>query len=80
MTTPVGMPLRSICGQCGDTLTFSADGRGWCHAEGGTYVMRCDRCGYKGAPHPSPPACPHCGSTKQWKDDHCVMPTTVIVP
>jgi primosomal protein N' len=65
------MPLTSTCGRCGDRLTFTSE-RGWVHAEGGTYVMRCDSCGWQGAPWPSPRACPSCGD-QHVRDDHCVQ-------
>ncbi len=65
--------LTAPCLWCGERLTFTA-GRGWTHAEGGTYVMRCEQCGHTGAPYPSPACCPICGSVKGWRDDHCAQP------
>jgi primosomal protein N' len=61
------------CHWCKEPLRFVRD-RGWVHAEGGSYVMRCDKCGWQGAPYPSPTSCPHCGS-KQLRDLHCALPS-----
>jgi len=47
--------------------------RGWHHAEGGIYVMRCEDCGHRVAPYPSPRACPSCGSVRGWRDDRCAQ-------
>jgi len=66
------MPLTSSCRICGDHLTFTP-GRGWVHSEGGTYVMRCEACGWSGAPFPSPTTCPNCGARRELRDDHCVQ-------
>lgn len=41
---------------------------------GSAYLMRCETCGYAGAPSPSPASCPQCGSTEGWRDDHAVLP------
>ena len=60
------------CLYCGQELTF-ARGRGYTHAEGGIYMMVCPKCGWKGAPYPSPVTCPKCGS-KEVRDDHCACP------
>jgi rubrerythrin len=68
--------MTSICGRCGDRLIFTPT-RGWVHSEGGTYVMRCEKCGYRGAPWPSPKACPSCGAVREFRDDHCVQVTEV---
>jgi rubrerythrin len=61
------------CTWCGAPLAFSPE-RGWHHGEGGTYVMRCDGCGWTGAPYPSPQACPSCGA-RRLRDDHCALPS-----
>lgn len=65
------MTLVRKCVWCGAPLRFEP-GRGWVHPEGGGYVVRCGRCGWKGAPHPSPRRCPRCGGPV-W-DDHCALP------
>ena len=59
------------CLRCGERLVF-VRGRGWVHRGGGTYVMRCGKCGWKGAPYPSPLDCPACGDGGL-RDDHCVL-------
>lgn len=59
------------CMWCKQELRFT--GRGWVHAEGGTYMMRCPDCGWRGAPYPSPTACPRCGS-RNVRDDHAALP------
>jgi hypothetical protein len=61
------------CLVCQEPLTFAV-GRGWVHTEGGTYMMRCAACGWRGAPTPSPKACPRCGAVRQLRDDHCANP------
>ena len=61
------------CLHCKEPLRFEPD-RGWVHAEGGAYAMRCDSCGWTGAPAPSPGSCPNCGDRHQLRDDHCVLP------
>ena len=63
------MPL---CYWCGETLCFDT-ARGWVHPQGGTYMMVCPDCGWRGAPWPSPVKCPACGS-RNLRDDHCVLP------
>jgi uncharacterized OB-fold protein len=35
--------------------------------------MFCAACGHAEAPYPSPLACPKCGSTTEWKDDHAAL-------
>jgi ribosomal protein S27E len=60
-----------LCHWCGEPLRFTA--RGWVHAEGGMYVMRCPDCGWSGAPYPSPVRCPKCASSAV-RDDHCALP------
>ena len=62
------------CQFCEEPLRF-VTGRGYVHQEGGTYVMRCPDCGWRGAPYPSAVSCPSCGS-KAIRDDHCA--TAVI--
>jgi DNA-directed RNA polymerase subunit RPC12/RpoP len=62
---------RHECIWCGEPLRF-VPGRGWVHEEGGSYVMRCRQCGWKGAPYPSPAQCPRCGS-EGLRDDHCAL-------
>ena len=62
------------CQHCGLPLKFLA-GRGWVHPAGGTYMMYCPDCGWKGAPYPSPTRCPICGS-RNVRDDHCVSPVS----
>lgn len=60
------------CLWCAEPLTFTA-GYGWHHAEGGLYAMRCDCCGWSGAPRVSPRHCPRCDSEKV-RDSHCGTP------
>lgn len=60
-----------FCRWCNQELCFD-ENRGWVHPEGGTYMMRCSRCGWKGAPYPSPVRCPAYGA--ETLDDHCVFP------
>ena len=64
--------MAYVCRWCGQTLRFDA-ARGWVHPQGGAYMMKCRRCGWKGALWPSPTRCPACGSASL-EDDHCVMP------
>jgi len=59
------------CHWCGERLIWSA--RGWVHAEGGHYKVRCNRCGWTGAPYPSPTRCPACGAADVY-DLHCALP------
>jgi ssDNA-binding Zn-finger/Zn-ribbon topoisomerase 1 len=59
-----------ICGHCHEPLVCSE--RGMVHAEGGAYAMRCTDCDWYGSPHPSPVACPRCGSPRL-ADDHAVI-------
>lgn len=59
------------CVWCGQPLRFDPK-RGWVHPEGGGYVVSCEKCGWRGAPYPSPAACPRCGG--EVKDDHCALP------
>lgn len=66
------MRQETVCRWCGEPLCFRP-GRGWTHAEGGVYVVRCESCGWRGAPYPSPITCPRCGS-KDVRDDHCALP------
>jgi hypothetical protein len=56
---------------CGARLAWAQ--RGWTHAEGGLYMMRCASCGWQGAPCPSPARFPRCGS-RNLRDDHCALP------
>jgi|GEM_PF-1895498 len=63
--------MELICRWCAQPLSFEAS-RGWTHPEGGLYMMRCDRCGWRGAPYPSPTHCPQCGGEAM--DDHCALP------
>lgn len=60
-----------ICWRCKEPLRWTA--RGWVHSEGGLYVVRCDRCGWSGAPYPTPVQCPACGATAI-RDMHCALP------
>lgn len=61
------------CLYCGEVLHFDRM-RGWVHLQdGGTYMMYCPDCGWRGAPYPSPVRCPNCGS-KGVRDDHCATP------
>lgn len=66
------MMAKAKCFWCGEELTFNVN-RGWVHPEGGSYMQRCKRCGWKGAPHPSPWKCPKCGSDDV-VDDHAALP------
>ena len=68
---PQGLAYAYTCHWCGEPLRFER-GRGWVHIEGGTYQMRCDTCGWRGSPYPSPIVCPQCGG--QVRDDHCALP------
>ena len=61
----------NTCLRCGGVVRFDRQ-RGWVHQDGGLYMMRCDQCGWMGAPYPSPITCPSCGS-KGVRDDHCVQ-------
>jgi len=60
------------CVWCGKEIRFEP-GRGWVHAEGGAYVLRCPECGWTGAPYPAPERCPRCGSPRL-RDDHRALP------
>ena len=60
------------CLYCDDTLRFDKV-RGWIHADGGGYKMRCPDCGWMAAPFPSPARCPSCNSLAV-RDDHCAIP------
>jgi len=61
------------CQHCDGDLGFKT-GRGWFHVEGGGLVMlRCDGCGWKGAPVPEPKHCPVCGN-HDLRDDHTALP------
>lgn len=62
-----------VCQRCGD-LVKHVPGRGWVHRQGGTYVQRCEACGFQAAYYPSPVRCPICSALHEWRDDHCVMP------
>lgn len=72
--------IAATCLYCEDagTLTFVI-GQGWVHQQGGTYMMRCPDCGWKGALSPSPVHCPRCGS-KALRDDHCATPRFDVAP
>jgi hypothetical protein len=59
-----------ICSHCREPLVCSD--RGMVHVEGGVYAMRCADCDWYGSPHPSPVACPRCGSPRL-ADDHAVV-------
>ena len=61
------------CMHCEEPLEFKT-GRGWVHKEGGAHKMVCTKCGWTGAPYPSPGECPHCGATTELRDDHCALP------
>lgn len=67
------MTFTAKCLYCPEQLTFQ-HGIGWTHPGGGTYMQRCDECGYKAARRPSPKACPSCGAVRAWRDDHCATP------
>jgi len=67
-----------ICATCKQTLSHDHV-RGWLHAEGGTYMVCCPACGWKGAPYPSPLVCPTCGF-KSLHDDHCASPMATPLP
>lgn len=66
-----GANMRRICYWCGEALRLDKT-RGYVHQEGGTYVVRCTACSWRGAPYPSPRVCPVCGG--ELVDDHCVLP------
>lgn len=59
------------CVWCQESLSF-VRGRGYVHEQGGSYMMYCPDCGWKGAPYPSPTQCPKCGS-RALRDDHCAL-------
>lgn len=65
--------MTTICGHCLRPLRFDPS-RGWIHATGGLYLMFCSACGHSSAEHPSPVACPNCGRSDDWRDDHCATP------
>jgi len=72
------------CLHCGRTVVYQK-ARGWVHAgpDGkprGSYMMRCDNCGYADAPYPSPVACPCCGAFRAWRDDYCAAPDHSMQP
>ncbi len=60
-----------VCQWCKQPLRFDRS-RGWVHPGGGVYLMRCEACGWTGAPYPSPTRCPRCGSTSV-RDDHVAL-------
>ncbi len=68
---PHALNHAHVCHWCGEQLHLER-GRGWVHQAGGTYMMRCDACGWRGAPYPSPIECPQCGG--DLRDDHCALP------
>jgi len=62
-----------ICAICQERIEMDRR-RGWVHQEGGgSYVMFCRDCGWRGSPWPSPAACPKCGS-REVRDDHIAQP------
>ena len=63
---------ETLCHWCHEPLVFIR-GRGWVHREGGVYSMYCPKCGWKGAPWPSPTQCPRCKS-KDIRDHHAALP------
>lgn len=64
--------LTKACLYCEEPLHWE-QGRGWVHPGGGTYAMRCDDCGWSGAPYPSPSHCPRCGHWRNMRDSHCAL-------
>jgi len=64
-----------ICRWCKQKLIYTED-RGWVHREGGRYHMVCKKCGWEGAPFPSPVVCPRCGSDALY-DHHYAFPIYV---
>jgi len=62
--------MAMICGRCKRPAKFER-GRGWTHADGGgTYWMRCKKCGWQGSFAKPTVSCPKCGG--RLCDDHCV--------
>lgn len=59
------------CCWCGEELKY-VKGRGWLHAAGGLYMVRCKSCGWKAAPPNTPKFCPECGGDVV--DDHYALP------
>lgn len=63
--------MATICRICRQPVHFEA-GKGYVHDEGGgAYMMRCQTCGWEGAPAKPIAACPACGS-RDVRDSHCV--------
>jgi hypothetical protein len=67
--------MASVCMYCGEVIEFLRE-RGWVHRQGGSYMMYCPECGWRGAPYPGPGKCPACGSNKL-RDDHMAIPLAV---
>lgn len=61
-----------ICRLCEVPLRFEP-GKGWVHPGGGTYVQRCEKCGWM-SDAPTVARCPTCRDGKHLIDDHCAQP------
>lgn len=68
---------QATCMYCGELLRLDPSGLGWLHPDGGAYMMKCDGCGWHGAPYPSPVRCPACGN--ELRDDHVARPRALEV-
>lgn len=65
--------MTAKCLYCSGPLVWA---RGWGHMDGGGFIMvRCDGCGYRGSPSPTPTRCPSCQSVALLRDDHVATPT-----
>lgn len=70
--------LTAECMVCGERLRYVFS-RGWVHHGGGTYVLRCDACHWRGSrPEGSLVSrpvyrCPRCSGVPL-RDDHCAIP------
>lgn len=63
---------RKRCARCKAPL-FWEPGLGWVHPGGGLMVIRCEDCGWAGAPVFQPLSCPMCDSHRL-HEDHAAVP------
>lgn len=61
-----------ICAHCKLPLVFTR-GQSWRHPGGALYMKQCLRCRIMSDLAADQHACPDCGQSDRWVDDHCAL-------